>query len=146
MSSAAEHFLELLLKFRPELAASFEQTALDREQFRVDLLSVPGVVEVHPSGGNFLLTRLDAPTAAGQVLRRALLADAAIEVKDVSDRIPSQAAHLRIAVRKPAENQRFLEALRRLLASEVLSPPPSAQADTREGGARPGPDPRNALR
>jgi histidinol-phosphate/aromatic aminotransferase/cobyric acid decarboxylase-like protein/choline kinase len=112
MNSIAEYFLELLLKFRPELAASFEQTVRDREQLRDALRSVPGITEVYPSGGDFLLVRLDAPASAGATLRRALLAEAAIEVKDVSTRIPGDCAHLRIAVRKPAENQLLIDALR----------------------------------
>jgi histidinol-phosphate/aromatic aminotransferase/cobyric acid decarboxylase-like protein len=59
-----------------------------------------------------LLVRLDAPASAGATLRRALLAGAAIEVKDVSTRIAGERAHLRIAVRKPAENQLLIDALR----------------------------------
>lgn len=112
MNSIAEYFLELLLKFRPELAASFAQTVRDREQLREHLTSLPGIAEVHPSGGDFLLVRLEAPASAGATLRRALLADAAIEVKDVSARIPGDSAHLRIAVRKPHENQLLIDALR----------------------------------
>jgi histidinol-phosphate/aromatic aminotransferase/cobyric acid decarboxylase-like protein/choline kinase len=115
MNSVAEYFLELLLKFRPELAASFEQTARDRENLRETLRILPGIAEVYPSGGDFLLVRLDAPTAAGQTLRRLLLAEEAIEVKDVSNRIPGDSAHLRIAVRKPDENQLLTDALRSLL-------------------------------
>jgi histidinol-phosphate/aromatic aminotransferase/cobyric acid decarboxylase-like protein/choline kinase len=115
MNSVAEYFLELLLKFRPELAASFEQTAHDRENLREALRILPGIAEVHPSGGNFLLVRLDAPAAAGQMLRRSLLAEEAIEVKDVSSRIPGDSGHLRIAVRKPEENQLLTDALRSLL-------------------------------
>lgn len=115
MNSVAEYFLELLLKFRPELAASFEQTAHDREEMRERLRALLGIAEVYPSGGDFLLVRLDAPAAAGRTLRRVLLAKEAIEVKDVSNRIPGDSAHLRIAVRKPEENQLLTDALRRLL-------------------------------
>jgi histidinol-phosphate/aromatic aminotransferase/cobyric acid decarboxylase-like protein/choline kinase len=119
MNSIAEYFLELLLKFRPELAASFAQTVRDREELRDTLGSLPGIAEVYPSGGDFLLVRLDAPAPAGAALRRALLAEAAIEVKDVSGRIPGDSAHLRIAVRKPQENQRLADALRNALPSLV---------------------------
>lgn len=115
MSSAAEYFLELLLKFRPELAASFQQTKLDRESFAGGLRELPGVAEVHPSGGDFLLVRLAAPESAGAELRSTLLAQEAIEIKDVSGRIPGGAAHLRVAVRRPEENQVLLDALGRFL-------------------------------
>jgi histidinol-phosphate/aromatic aminotransferase/cobyric acid decarboxylase-like protein len=119
MSSIAEYFLELLLKFRPELEVSFQQTMLDRKELRRDLQAVPGVAAVHPSGGDFLLATLAAPEAAGQRLRRTLLAEAAIEVKDVSRRISGDSAHLRIAVRRPEENQLLLDALHRLLPTVI---------------------------
>jgi len=112
MNSVAEYFLELLLKFRPELDASFEQTVRDREELRERLSALPGIAEVYPSGGDFLLVRLDAPQAAGAAVRRSLLAEHAIEVKDVSSRIPGAFAHLRIAVRKPHDNQLLTDALR----------------------------------
>ena len=119
MNSIAEYFLELLLKFRPELAASFEQTVRDREELRDTLQSVPGIAEVYPSGGDFLLVRLDAPAETGARLRRTLLAEAAIEIKDVSARVPGDCAYLRLAVRKSHENQRLTDALRDLLPTVV---------------------------
>ena len=119
MNSVAEHFLELLLKFRPELEASFEQTARDREDLRESLLVLPCVAQVYPSGGNFLLVRLEAPVVAGQVLRGLLLAEHAIEVKDVSSRMRAPSGHLRLAVRKPDENQLLTDALRDLLPVAV---------------------------
>jgi histidinol-phosphate/aromatic aminotransferase/cobyric acid decarboxylase-like protein len=119
INSIAEYFLELLLKFRPELAASFEQTVRDREELRDMLQAVPGIAGVYPSGGDFLLVRLDAPAEAGASLRRTLLAAAAIEIKDVSARIPGDSAHLRIAVRKSHENQRLTDALRDVLPAVV---------------------------
>jgi len=119
MNSVAEYFLELLLKFRPELEASFAQTAEDRESLRQALEAIPGVAEVHPSGGDFLLARLGAPVAAAPTLRSVLLAEAAIEIKDVSSRIPGEFAHLRIAVRKPEENQLLVGALRAALPTVI---------------------------
>jgi histidinol-phosphate/aromatic aminotransferase/cobyric acid decarboxylase-like protein/choline kinase len=119
MNSVAEYFLELLLKFRPELEASFEQTARDREGLRQALGALTGVAEVYPSGGDFLLVRLDAPVAAAPTLRSVLLAEAAIEIKDVSSRMRGESAHLRIAVRKPDENELLLGALRAWLPGVI---------------------------
>ena len=80
---------------------------------------MPGIAEVYPSGGDFLLARLDAPAEAGASLRRTLLAEAAIEIKDVSARVPGDCAYLRLAVRKSHENQRLTDALRDLLPTVV---------------------------
>ncbi len=51
-SAPAEYFVELLLKFRSELAASLERTVKDRQQLRTDLLCVAGVAQVGANGGN----------------------------------------------------------------------------------------------
>lgn len=99
ISAPAEYFVELLLKFRPELAASLERTVKDRQQLRTDLLCVPGVTQVSAGGGNFLLARLSGDTHHGRRLRAAMLVAEAIDVKDVTARFPDGAPRLRIAVR-----------------------------------------------
>ena len=111
MGALAEYFIELLLKFRPQLEASLQQTRVDRAYFRAALLSVPVVAEVTPSGGNFLLVTLHggAETAAG--LRQALLTSEAIDVKDVTRKFGDAKPRLRLAVRRPEENARLCAAL-----------------------------------
>jgi histidinol-phosphate/aromatic aminotransferase/cobyric acid decarboxylase-like protein/choline kinase len=110
-SALAEYFVELLLKFRPELAEALELTVKDRRQLRTDLLCVPGLVEVGPSGGNFLLARLIGDTHRAGRLRSALLEAEAIEIKDVTAKFPDGAPRLRIAVRGEQDNARLLAAL-----------------------------------
>lgn len=111
LSAPAEFFLELLLKSRDELAASIARTVEDRELFRRDLVALDAVAEVYPSGANFLLVRLRGDGSAASRVRGALLAEASIEVKDVTSRFPDGAPRLRIAVRTPADNGRFIAAL-----------------------------------
>jgi histidinol-phosphate/aromatic aminotransferase/cobyric acid decarboxylase-like protein/choline kinase len=119
MNSIAEHFLELLLKFRPELEFSFQQTMRDRESLREALQLLPGIAEVYASGGDFLLVRLDAPAQTAGTLRRLLLAEAAIEIKDVSTRFPGGSSYLRLAVRKSDENRLLTDALRDWLPEAI---------------------------
>jgi histidinol-phosphate/aromatic aminotransferase/cobyric acid decarboxylase-like protein/choline kinase len=118
LSSMAEFFLEILLKFRPELDESIARTMADREEFRRILALVPGVAEVYRGGGNFVLARLDGPAELGARVRDALLTSAAIDVKDVSSRFPDGGARLRMAVRHVDENIGFCDALTRCLAPE----------------------------
>lgn len=108
LGSMAEFFLELFLKFQPELAASFARTAQDRCDFGQRLAELPCVDRVYPSGGNFLLVRLntDAQDLAGRLLERH-----SIYVKNVSPKFGDGASYLRLAVRKPAENLRLLAAI-----------------------------------
>jgi histidinol-phosphate/aromatic aminotransferase/cobyric acid decarboxylase-like protein len=117
VSSLAEFFVELLLKFRPELAASIERTAVDRKELRGLLLDVVGVAEVHPSGGNFLLVDLAGPAWLAGAVRERLLTDERIEVKDVTARFDAPVPRLRVAVRGPEDNRRFASALAGSLAA-----------------------------
>lgn len=111
LSALAEHFLELLLKFRPELAAATRLTIAERAEFRQALRQVPGVAFVHPSGGDFLLAELSGPADLGRLVRRTLLADWSTEVKDVSGRFADGVPRLRVAVRTSQENLAFADRL-----------------------------------
>jgi histidinol-phosphate/aromatic aminotransferase/cobyric acid decarboxylase-like protein/CTP:molybdopterin cytidylyltransferase MocA len=112
VGAPGEFLLELLLKYRPELDASITRTVTDREAFSNALRAVPLVETVFPSGGNFMLVRLrGGDTEMGGRIRRQLLSDWNMDVKDVSDRFDDAAAYLRVAVRRPEENARFVSAL-----------------------------------
>jgi histidinol-phosphate/aromatic aminotransferase/cobyric acid decarboxylase-like protein len=117
LSSQAEHFLELTLKFRPELEASLRQTIADREALRAGLAGVAGVATVHPSGGNFVLVDLDGPADTAARTREALLVRDAIAIKDVTARFPDRVPRVRLGVRLPAENERLIVALGDALSS-----------------------------
>lgn len=112
LSSPAEFFLELALKFQPQLRASVERTIDDREVLRAALSHLPVVAEVYPSGGNFVLIRTageDAASAA--VIRNTLLDKTRIHVKDVSSRFPDDKPRIRLGLRTSEENALLLEAL-----------------------------------
>jgi histidinol-phosphate/aromatic aminotransferase/cobyric acid decarboxylase-like protein/choline kinase len=114
LNSPAEHLLEILLKSRPQLAASLERCRADRDWFRLALLRVPFVAEVHPSGGNFLLARLHGGPSAGAALREHLLTDHAIDVPDVSGAFADRRPRLRIAVRAAEQNAALVSTLTRI--------------------------------
>ncbi|MHB2017565.1 MAG: hypothetical protein ACYCW6_11515 [Candidatus Xenobia bacterium] len=117
VNSVAEFFLELLLKYRPELTRALEQTRLDREGFLAELSAVPLIQQVWPSGGNFLLARVHGDPAA---LCRHLLAHENIYVKDVSARFGGR-PFVRLAVCPAADRRRLLGALQRLLREAPAS-------------------------
>ncbi len=115
-SSLAEHFLELLLKHRESMQASFEQVARERSELALSLAKVPGVEEVYPGGGNFLLLRQRGPSLQGRLLERGLL------VKDVSEKLADGRSYLRIGMRSKEDNQILLRHLAELLAqTEAVS-------------------------
>lgn len=113
MGAPAEFFIELLLKFRPELAESIRLTRADRDALAASLSELPGVDAVFAGGGNFVLVRLYGDAAHAAELRRMLLADEAIEVKDASAKFPDGRGWLRLAARPPQVSERLLRALTR---------------------------------
>lgn len=111
LSAPAEYMLELLLKFRPAYEGSLERTAQDRESLRRALAGLDVVESVPESGGDFLLVNLVGEGDVAPRLRRRLLADHAIEVKDVTGKFSDGRPRLRIAVRTPEDNARLVAAL-----------------------------------
>lgn len=116
VNSVAEHFLELAIKFRAELAESVALVVAERGRFAVQLAQHPLIARVHPSHANFLLADLRGDADAARDVRTRLLEHNKIEVKDVSPRFPGAVPRLRIAVRTPADNARLLDAMRALVA------------------------------
>jgi len=111
MNAVAEHFLEIILKHRNALKASFVQTAKDRAAFFLRLSENPLVEKVFPGSGDFLLLRLKKTAPPADALLHDLLSDYSIYVKDVSDKFADGGQYLRLAVRLPEENERLLAAM-----------------------------------
>lgn len=116
-NSIAEYFLEIILKYRDDLAASIVRTTADREKLAAALAATDLADEVYPSGANFVLMRLsvDRPTAARLADR--LVQSEDIHVKDASAKFGHAGAYWRIAVRTAEENARLVDVLRRLPVS-----------------------------
>ena len=111
LSSVAENFLEVMLKHRPALEQSFARTADDREEFRRLLQECSLVDTVFPSGGDFVLVRLDVDAAGADARARRLVQEDAILVKDVSRKMGDGAGYWRLAVRRPEDHKRLLQTL-----------------------------------
>ena len=119
INSVAEHFIEVLLKYPGELAASFTRTRADREEFAQDLGMLDVVEKVFPSGGNFLLIRLGLNSIDAESLADALLMEDGIYVKDVSSKFHDGSTYWRVAVRTPSENSQFCVAVMRATHKEL---------------------------
>ncbi len=111
MNSFAENYLEVILKHRNALKASFVQTGKDRAAFFLRLGESELVEKVFPSSGDFLLLRLAPGAPTADTLTRELLSAYSIYVKDVTDKFQDGGQYLRLAVRLPEENERLLAAL-----------------------------------
>jgi histidinol-phosphate/aromatic aminotransferase/cobyric acid decarboxylase-like protein/choline kinase len=120
VNALAEYFLELTIKFRPDLERSIKLTVAERSRMQRLLSAEPFVQRVHDSGGNFLLVQLrgEVPTVASR-LRQELLATSRIEVKDVSEKYSDRLPRIRIAVRTQEDNDRLLHALQSLATADM---------------------------
>jgi histidinol-phosphate/aromatic aminotransferase/cobyric acid decarboxylase-like protein len=117
IGSIAEFLLEICLKHRRELTASYEDTRRDRAAFAVGLAKLPGIHRVHPSGGNFLLVELEGSAEVAAGICRRLMAERRICLKNVSAKMGGRGGFLRLAVRLPGENQQLCAALAEFLPS-----------------------------
>ena len=114
-NSMAEFFLEIVLKHRDSIQASFSQTKADRAAFAAELEPLPFVSKVYLGGGNFLLVTLKLDSVSCQQLVERLLLEHGIYVKNVSERFETGRSCLRLAVRLPQENQRLVACLSSLM-------------------------------
>jgi histidinol-phosphate/aromatic aminotransferase/cobyric acid decarboxylase-like protein/choline kinase len=113
VNSVAENFIELLLKYSADLPSSFKQSRLDREALFHQLSLLDVVEQVFPSGGNFLLTKLQASEEEADRLADAMLIDHGIYVKSISAKFADGGTYWRVAVRTPDDNSQFCDALSR---------------------------------
>jgi histidinol-phosphate/aromatic aminotransferase/cobyric acid decarboxylase-like protein/GTP:adenosylcobinamide-phosphate guanylyltransferase len=117
LNSPAQYFLELLLKYRPEIDASFHKTIADRETF-LELLAQVEFLHPYPSGGNFILCRLAEGGPTAEALARRMLAASSIYIKNCTAKFPQGSGEfVRFAVRLPAENLRLVAELKRNYAA-----------------------------
>lgn len=112
VNSVAEHFLEIILKYRNELDASVVATIADREEFVARLRGLDIIDEIFPSGANFVLVNLLVKAETADRLANELLERDNIYVKNVSSKFDDGRAYWRLAVRTPADNERLCDQLR----------------------------------
>jgi histidinol-phosphate/aromatic aminotransferase/cobyric acid decarboxylase-like protein/choline kinase len=120
LNSVAEYFLEIILKYRGELEASFRRTIADRKQFSRQLYTIPIVDKVYPSGGNFLLVVLDCDAKFTNDLIERMLLEHHIYIKDVSSRFMGEKSYIRLAVRDGEDNQKFIQCFSQVVEKNLL--------------------------
>jgi histidinol-phosphate/aromatic aminotransferase/cobyric acid decarboxylase-like protein len=118
----AEYFLESLFKHRRELEDAFGRTIADRVAMVEALRALEGVLEVYPSGANFLLVRLCPRRFPAAATVEALLAGPRLFIKEVSARFPGGDTWFRLGLRLPMENERLVEALRMCMVNDRGEP------------------------
>jgi histidinol-phosphate/aromatic aminotransferase/cobyric acid decarboxylase-like protein/CTP:phosphocholine cytidylyltransferase-like protein len=114
INGLGEAFLRSLCRFRREFFESCERVKADRDQLYRDLLTVPGLQPFRPDA-NFVFCRIEEPGLTGPDLVRGLFVGHNILIKDCAGKSMREGErYVRIASRRPEENARLVEALRRL--------------------------------
>ncbi|MGI8483022.1 MAG: aminotransferase class I/II-fold pyridoxal phosphate-dependent enzyme, partial [Thermomicrobiales bacterium] len=120
LSSVTESFLEILLKNRPAMENSYDETIRDREGLRKLLVDCPMVDVVFPSAANFLLARLRVSAAESASLAGRLLDKTNILVKDASGKFSDGRGYWRLAVRTPVDHELLADGMAAVV-SDMLS-------------------------
>ncbi len=105
LNSMAEYFMEIILKHRGSIEDSYKKTIVDREKFIKDLSQINLIDLVYPSGGNFVLVKLNGNNELANQICEFLLKDHKIFIKDISQKFEDDYGYLRFAVRLPWENE-----------------------------------------
>lgn len=133
INSFGEFYMQICEKYRADYARSLEKIIRAREEFAEGLGRIPGLV-CYPSQANFVMCRLEeavkrepeekttakrkcaVPNRSAAWLTEALLSGYNILIKDLSGKQGLNGEYIRLAVRRPEENERLLAAMRELLA------------------------------
>ncbi|MDP3395317.1 MAG: aminotransferase class I/II-fold pyridoxal phosphate-dependent enzyme [Methanoregula sp.] len=116
-NSIAEFFLEIILKHRNELEASFNATIEDRAEFITLLSQLPFVHRVYPSEANFVVIELADTFSHPEKIVPDLLSQKSIFIKDISGRFNDGKQYFRLAVRLPEDNKKLAQCLREIILS-----------------------------
>lgn len=110
INSFAEFYLQIEEKYKNQYIKSLEMFKLMRKEFLSALEEIP-YLRVLPTQANYVMCEvLNGNTAAK--LTEILLNEYGILIKDMSHRLENQKQYVKIAMRKPEENNILLKALR----------------------------------
>jgi histidinol-phosphate/aromatic aminotransferase/cobyric acid decarboxylase-like protein/GTP:adenosylcobinamide-phosphate guanylyltransferase len=114
INSLAEYYIEMLLKYRPAIAKSIENTNRDRDAFIEGLRETGVFSDVYDSEANFILAKLNKGLVASDIIDE-LLEKYSIFAKDISSKFDDDSDYLRLAVRLPQENEHFIECIKSII-------------------------------
>jgi len=114
----AEEFLRLAPLYRQRFKESCSMVKADRDQFYLQLKSIPGMIVYQPDA-NYIFCRLPDHNLSGPEVTERLFVDHNIYIKHCQGKtMPESDCYIRIASRTQPENLRLVEALRNILVPE----------------------------
>ena len=117
INSFAEFFLQIYEKYRSDYEQSLVRLREYRGMFVKRLLELPDL-EVYPSEANYIMCRIREGGPLAADLTRWLLMEEHILIKDLTGKKGLEGGqYIRLAIRRPEENERLIRALGRILNS-----------------------------
>lgn len=114
----AEEFLRLAPQYREKFKQSCNRVMDDRDQFYLELQTIPGMI-VYPPDANYILCRLPEHSLSAPEVTQKLFLDHNMYIKHCEGKtMPESERYVRIASRTQPENHRLVEALGNILKSE----------------------------
>ncbi len=114
----AEEFLRLAPQYKEKFKQSCSKVMADRDQFYLELQTIPGMIVYQPDA-NYIFCRLPDHSSPAPFVTEKLFTAHNIYIKHCEGKtMPESDRYVRIASRTQPENQRLVEALRNILASE----------------------------
>jgi len=114
----AEEFLRLAPQYRQKFKQSCNKVMEDRDQFYLELQTIPGMIVYKPDA-NFIFCRLPDHNLSAPKVTKKLFIDHNIYIKHCEGKtMPESDRYVRIASRTQPENLLLVEALRNILVSE----------------------------
>jgi histidinol-phosphate/aromatic aminotransferase/cobyric acid decarboxylase-like protein/choline kinase len=118
LNSMAETFLEIILKHRNEIAASFTLNVRERDSLRDRLANLPFVESIQDSAANFLLVHFGCTAGRLDANLRNLLEERNIFLKSCTAKFGGNLALARLAIGTPEENARLVDGLQHVFHHE----------------------------
>tara|TARA_B100000886_G_scaffold303860_1_gene234744 strand:+ start:17660 stop:19462 length:1803 start_codon:yes stop_codon:yes gene_type:complete len=120
LNSFAENYMEIALKFRGELALSFQKAKKDRQNLEDLLNKINFVSKVYKSSGSFLTFRVDDRNIS-KSLRTYLITEHNIYLKQLTNEGLGESNFFRVALVSQPAIDKLIEALKEYLNSKFLN-------------------------
>ena len=111
----AEEFLRILPEYKQEFEDSCEKVKSDRDVFYQELRTIEGLTVYKPDA-NYIFCRLPDTALSGPEVTSRLFIEHNIYIKDSAEKTqPDASRYIRIASRTPEENDKLIDALKKVM-------------------------------
>ena len=117
INSFAEFYLQIFEKYKQEYKTAIEKFIAVRKEFMEQIIDIP-YLRIIPSQANFIMCEIVQKLKAKD-LTRLLLDKHNILIKDLSSKNGIIGEYIRIAIKKPEENNKFIEAIKTVIQSNA---------------------------